>query len=54
MTTPSIIYDQERIELMKSKAELSATLLEQGLVPSDWIYDNIITLVKTNMMNIEI
>ncbi len=41
MTTPSIIYDQERIELMKSKAELSATLLEQGLVPSDWIYDNI-------------
>ena len=41
MTTPSIIYDQERIELMKSKAELSGTLLEQGLVPSDWIYDNI-------------
>ena len=41
MTTPSIIYDQERIELMKSKSELAGTLLEQGLVPSDWIYDNI-------------
>ena len=41
MTTPSIIYDQERIELMKSKAELAGTLLEQGLVPSDWIYHNI-------------
>ena len=41
MTTPSIIYDQERIELLKSKAELSAQLLEQKLVPSDWIYDNI-------------
>jgi hypothetical protein len=41
MTTPSIIYDQERIELMKQKAELAGTLLEQGLVPSDWIYHNI-------------
>tara|TARA_R110002167_G_scaffold201210_4_gene404750 strand:- start:299 stop:2185 length:1887 start_codon:yes stop_codon:yes gene_type:complete len=41
MTTPSIIYDQERIELMKSKAELAGQLLEQGLVPSDWIYHNI-------------
>ena len=41
MTTPSIIYDQERIELMKSKSELAGTLLEQGLVPSDWIYDHI-------------
>tara|TARA_R110000803_G_C11907705_1_gene312860 strand:+ start:1 stop:930 length:930 start_codon:yes stop_codon:yes gene_type:complete len=41
MTTPSIIYDQERIELMKSKAELAGTMLEQGLVPSDWIYHNI-------------
>jgi hypothetical protein len=41
MTTPSIIYDQERIELLKSKAELAGTMLEQGLVPSDWIYHNI-------------
>ena len=41
MTTPSIIYDQERIELLKSKAELAGTLLDQGLVPSDWIYHNI-------------
>ena len=41
MTTPSIIYDQERIELMKSKSELAGTLLEQGLVPSDWIYHNV-------------
>lgn len=41
MTTPSIIYDQERIELLKSKAELAQTLLEQKLLPSDWIYDNV-------------
>ena len=41
MITPSIIYEQEKIELLKSKAELSAQLLEQKLVPSDWIYDNL-------------
>jgi hypothetical protein len=41
MTTPSIIYDQERIELLKSKAELAQTLLDQKLLPTDWIYDNV-------------
>ena len=41
MTTPSIIYDQEKIELLKSKTELAGQLLEQGLVPSDWIYHNV-------------
>ena len=41
MTTPSIIYDQEKIELLKSKAELAQTLLDQKLLPTDWIYDNV-------------
>jgi len=41
MTTPSIIYDQEKIELLKSKTELAGSLLEQGLVSSDWIYHNV-------------
>jgi len=41
MSSPSIILEQEKIELLKSKTELAGTLLEQGLVPSDWIYDNV-------------
>ena len=41
MASPSIILEQEKIELLKSKTELAGTLLEQGLVPSDWIYDNV-------------
>jgi len=41
MTTPSIIFEQEKVELMKSKSELAGSLLEQGLVPSDWIYHNV-------------
>ena len=41
MSSPSIVLEQEKIELLKSKTELSAQLLEQGLVPSDWIYHNV-------------
>lgn len=41
LTTPSIIYDQERTALLKEKAELAVTLIENNLLPTDWIYDNI-------------
>ena len=44
LTTPSIIFEQEKVELLKSKAELSQALLDQKLVPTDWIYDNIYNL----------
>ena len=44
LTTPSIIFEQEKVELLKSKADLSAALLEQKIVPTDWIYDNIYNL----------
>lgn len=41
MTSPSIVLEQEKVELLKSKTELAGSLLEQGLVSSDWIYDNV-------------
>jgi len=44
LTTPSIIYDQERIALMKEKMELASQMVEQKLFPTDWIYDNIFHL----------
>ena len=44
MQTPSIIFEQEKIELMKSKTELATSLLENSLLPTDWIYDNIFHL----------
>ena len=44
MTTPSIIYDQEKIELLKSKAELAQSLIDQKLMSTDWIYDNVFHL----------
>ena len=44
MQTPSIIFEQEKIELMKSKTELATSLKNEGLLPTDWIYDNIFHL----------
>ena len=41
LTTPSIIYEQERIMLMKEKVELAKNMIDTKLMPSDWIYDNI-------------
>jgi len=41
LTTPSIIYDQERIALMKEKVELSNSMIDGNLMPTDWIYENI-------------
>lgn len=41
LTTPSIIYEQERVALFKEKADLAVTFVENGLFPTDWIYDNI-------------
>jgi hypothetical protein len=44
MTTPSIIYDQERIALLKEKVDLAGNILDKKILPSDWIYDNIFHL----------
>jgi len=41
LTTPSIIYDQERVNLMKEKVELAGNIMEANLLPTDWIYDNL-------------
>jgi len=41
MTTPSIIYDQERVALMTEKMTLAQSMIDSKIVPSDWIYENI-------------
>ena len=41
LTTPSIIYEQEKIVLLKEKVEVANSIMELGLFPTDWIYDNL-------------
>jgi hypothetical protein len=39
LTTPSIVYDQERVALMKEKVDLARQIQETSLFPTDFIYD---------------
>ncbi len=41
LTTPSIIYDQERVALMKEKMDLAQQMQETKLFPTDFIYDHL-------------
>ena len=44
LTTPSIIYDQERVALMKEKMDLAQQMSETKLFPTDFIYDHLFHL----------
>jgi len=44
LTNPSIIYDQERIALMKDKVDLAQQMVDTKLMPTDWIYEHIFHL----------
>ena len=41
LTNQSTIYEQEKIELWNNKTSLASSMLQDGLVSSDWIYKNI-------------
>ena len=41
LTTPSIIYEQEKVALWKEKIDLAKSIQDTNLIPSDWIYDYI-------------
>ena len=44
LTTPSIVYEQEKIALLKEKVDLARQMTETKLFSSDYIYDNIFNL----------
>ena len=41
LTTPSIIYDQEKVALLKEKIDLVTSMKDSHLFSTDWIYENI-------------
>ena len=44
LTNPSVIYDQERVALMRDKVDLANTIVENKLMPTDFIYEHIFHL----------
>ena len=41
LSNPSIIFEQEKIALMKEKMDLASQMLDSKLFPTDYIYDNL-------------
>jgi hypothetical protein len=41
LTTPSVIYEQEKVALWKEKIDLAKSVQDTNLMPSDWIYHNV-------------
>jgi len=46
LTNPSTIYEQEKVELWNNKTSLASSMLQDGLVSSEWIYKNIFNFTE--------
>ena len=46
LTNPSTIYQQEKIELWKEKTDLASSMIQDGLVSSEWIYKNVFNFTE--------
>ena len=44
LTVPSIIYEQEKIELYTAKATVAQNMVDQKIFSKDWVYENIFGL----------
>ena len=50
LTTPSIVFEQEKIALLKEKVDLAAQMQDSKLFSSDWIYEKIFDLSEDQYM----
>jgi hypothetical protein len=49
LTGPSIVFEQEKTELYKSKVELANSILDKKILSTDFIYKNIFNLSEEEM-----
>lgn len=50
LTTPSIIFEQEKVALLKEKVDLASQMQDSKLFASDYIYENIFDLSEDQYM----
>ena len=44
LTTPSVIYEQEKVELFTAKTTVAGEMLDKKLFSKDWVYENVFSL----------
>ena len=50
LSTPSIIFEQEKVALLKEKVDLAAQMTDSKLFSSDYIYENIFNMSEDSYM----
>lgn len=50
LTTPSVIFEQEKVALLKEKVDLAGQMRDSGLFSSDYIYENVFNLSESEYL----
>jgi hypothetical protein len=53
LTNPSTIYETEKVELWNSKTQLASSMVQDGLVSTDWIYRNVFNFTDDQIKELD-
>ena len=53
LTNPSTIYETEKVELWSSKTQLASSMLQDGILSTKWIYQNIFNFTDDQIKELD-
>ena len=53
LTSPSTIYEQERLDLWERKNNIAEAMKREGIISQQWIYDNILNFTSKEVTKIQ-
>jgi len=53
LASPSTMYEQEKIELWGQKVSLARDMIQDKILPTDWVYDNVFNFSEEQKQEIE-
>jgi hypothetical protein len=53
LASPSTMYEQEKIELFGQKVDLASSMIQDKILPTNWIYDNVFNFSEKQKVEIE-
>jgi hypothetical protein len=53
LTNPSTIYETEKVELWNSKTALASSMIQDGLVSTNWIYKNVFNFTDDQIKELD-
>jgi len=53
LTNPSTIYEQEKVALWSEKTQLASSMLQDGIVSTAWIYENIFNFTDDEIKELD-